>query len=190
MSFGEILIVCFGLTLDVFSVAACMGAMLARIRTGRLIIRCLIFSLWQVIAFVLGRLLSVLLRPDGVSAVTLGIWRIVSAGIFLALGGLLIGKALKNKIIFEHRSEFPIKKVMAAGALLSIDAFFAGVGFGLLNARWLTTGVTLFAVSVLCACGGILTGYHFGYEQKTKAYWVGGALFLAAGVDVIARALA
>ena len=116
MSFGEILIVCFGLSLDVFAVTACMGAMLARIRAGRLIVLCLIFSLWQVIAFVLGRLLSALLQPDGVSAVTLGIWRIVSAGIFLALGGLLIGKALKNKVIFEHRSEFPIKKVMAAGA--------------------------------------------------------------------------
>jgi len=188
MSFGEILIVCFGLSLDVFAVTACEGAMLARVRTGRLIVKCLVFSLLQVIAFGLGRLLSVLPQPDG--AATLGIWKAVSAGIFLALGALLVCKALKNKIIFEHRSEVRFKEVVTAGALVSIDAFFAGVGLGLLNARWLLTGATLFVVSALCAVGGILTGYHFGYEQKTKAYWVGGALLFAAGVDVIAQALA
>ena len=32
---------------------------------------------------------------------------------------------------------------------------------------------------------GIYTGYHFGFEQKTKVYIVGAILFWAAGIDVI-----
>ena len=42
-------------------------------------------------------------------------------------------------------------------------------------------------MTALCALGGVSVGYHFGYSQKNTAYWIGGALFLVTGVDVLIR---
>ena len=42
-------------------------------------------------------------------------------------------------------------------------------------------------LTVICIVAGIYTGYHFGFEQKTKVYIVGAILFWAAGIDVIVR---
>lgn len=189
MAFWEILIVCIGLSLDVFAVAVCEGALLGRVKTGRLIVMSLIFCAWQVAALELGRLVSLIPGLDGVYTVTFRMWRTLAAIIFFALAAYLIYKAVKHEAVFEHRSEINYRDIVTVAALTSIDALFVGIGSGFLNAKWLSSGLTLFAVTAVCVILGVFTGYHFGYEQKTKAYWCGGVLFIAAGIDVIIRYL-
>lgn len=187
MQYWEVLLVCVGLSLDVFAVAICQGALLGRIKKGRLVVMGTIFCVAQVAALEIGQQLSVLSSVGVLYDVSFHAWKLLSALIFFALAVYLIYKAIRHQVIFEHRSEIRYRQVIGMAALTSIDALLVGLSSGLLNAYWLTSGITLFVVTGLCVVAGVVTGYHFGYEPKTKAYWGGGLLFLAAGIITIFR---
>ena len=186
MEFWEVIICCVGLSLDVMAMCVCEGALLRQVHRGRLSLMCLIFCLWQVGALELGRLISRLSRL-GVAAV--GFWRILAVVILFGLAVLYIFRALRRRAVYEHRSEISFKRVLLGAVITSIDALFVGASTGFLETRWLFSFVTLFIVTGVCGALGVFIGYHFGYEQKTKAYWCGGALFIAAGFVVLFRHL-
>ena len=189
MQYWEILILCIGLSLDVFAVAVCEGALLERIKLGRVLVMSAIFCLWQVGALALGRALARFPRLADAYVHTSHVWRGIAAAILFLLAGYLIYRALRRKPLYEHRSELSYRRVLLTAIITSVDALLVGFSSGFLYAYWLFCCLTLLGVTVLCVILGVLTGYHFGYEQKTKAYWCGGVLFLAAAVDVLARHL-
>lgn len=189
MQFWEIILVCVGLSLDVYAVAVCQGALLGRIKTGRLLVMGITFCVMQVGAMEIGQQLSALPSLSRYYDTTFRVWKLLSALIFFALAAYLIYKAIRHQPIFEHRSEIRYRRVFGLAALTSIDALLVGFSSGLLNAYWLTSGITLFVVTGLCVVAGVFTGYHFGYEPKTTAYWGGGLLFLIAGFITIFRHL-
>lgn len=187
MRYWEILVFCLGISLDVFGAAVCQGAVLGELRRRRIAAYCLIFCAAQVAAMELGRLLGMLPRFASYYTVAQGLWHILGALIFFVLGVCLIVKAVRKKTVFEHRSEITYKKVVGTAVLTSLDSLLAGVSSRFLDAYWLSCLATLFGVTALCALGGVSVGYHFGYPQKNTAYWIGGALFLVTGVDVLIR---
>ena len=189
MKYWEILIFCLGLSLDVFAVAVCQGAVLGKIRPGRLTVTCLIFCAMQTAALELGRLLSRFPRLASAYSQSESVWRSLSAMIFFALAVYLIVKAIRNRAVFEHRSELNYRKIFFTAVLTSLDALLVGVSSGFLDAFWASSLLTLFGITAVCVVLGVTMGYHFGYRQKSVAYWIGGALFLAAGVDVFAHYL-
>ena len=74
--------------------------------------------------------------------------------------------------------------------IAGITAFYtvlAGIAFGFLGTGLFTIMIMVALLTVICIVAGIYTGYHFGFEQKTKVYIVGAILFWAAGIDVIVR---
>lgn len=187
MLFWEILLVCIGLSLDVFAVSVCQGALLGRIPKGRLTVMGGIFCLMQVAALELGQSLSTLTSLWRLYDATLAVWRLLSALIYFLLAAYLIVKALRHRPVVERRSELRFRRIFALAALTGVDALLVGFSSGLLNAYWLTSGATLLVVTMLCVVSGVVTGYHFGYEPKTKAYWGGGLLFLATGIITLIR---
>lgn len=189
MKYWEILIVCLGLSLDVFAVAVCEGAVLGKIRPGRLAVMSLIFCAVQTAMLELGRGLARFPRLAAAYSQSEKGWRSLAAAIFLALAVYFIVRAIRRKDIFEHRSEIHFRHVTATAILTGIDALLAGVSSGFLDAFWASTLLTLFIITAVCVVAGVTMGYHYGYKQKTIAYWIGGALFLAAGVDVFAQYL-
>ena len=189
MLYWEILLVCLGLSLDVFAVAICQGALLGRIKKGPLTAMGSIFCVMQVGALELGQQLSTLPSLWKFYDTTLTAWQLLSALIYFALGCYLIIKAIRRQPIVERRSEIRFSRIFGLAALTAIDALLVGFSSGLLNAYWLTSGITLLVVTALFVIGGVFTGYHFGYEPKTKAYWGGGALFLATGIITLIRHL-
>ncbi|MBQ3277388.1 MAG: manganese efflux pump [Oscillospiraceae bacterium] len=189
MRYWEILLFCLGLSLDVFAVAVCHGAVLGKIRPGRLCIACLIFCAAQTAALELGRLLARFPRLAAAYSQHETLWHTLAAGIFFLLAAYLAVKAVRRREVFEHRSELLYKNVLLTAGITSLDALLVGISSGFLNAFWASSLATLFVVTGVCAALGVAMGYFFGYRQKTAAYWIGGALFLAAGVDVFARYL-
>lgn len=188
MRYWEILVFCLGISLDVFGAAVCQGAVLGELRRRRRIAAyCLIFCAAQVAAMEIGRLLGMLPRFASYYTVAQGLWHILGALIFFVLGVWLIVKAVRKKTVFEHRSEITYKKVVGTAVLTSLDSLLAGVSSRFLDAYWLSCLATLFGVTAVCALGGVSVGYHFGYSQKNTAYWIGGALFLVTGADVLIR---
>ena len=58
LNLGEVLLIAVGLSLDVFAVVICRGALLSRIEKKRLLLLSAIFALWQVGALLAGSLLG------------------------------------------------------------------------------------------------------------------------------------
>lgn len=187
MALWEIIIVCIGLSLDVFAVAVCNGSELVKIRPRRLLGMCGIFCLWQGGALALGMVIAHLHSLSLLHRQLSSFWRTLSALIFLVLAALLILRAIRKRSFLERRSEINFRHVFIAAILTSFDALLTGISSGFLHTRLLTAVIVLLLTTVLAVALGVVTGYYFGYEQRQKAYWCGGALFLVAGVDVIVR---
>ena len=116
-------------------------------------------------------------------------WDAFSVIIFLALGVYMFAKGWRKKDFLERRGQISYQKAWAAAMMTSLDAFFAGIGFGFLGTEILAVGLILELVTLIFALAGTFVGYRLGYEQRTKAYAIGGIILIIAGIDVIIRYL-
>ena len=72
-------------------------------------------------------------------------------------------------------------------AVTSFYTLLAGIAFGFLATNLNVILIMIVCLTVAVVILGVYTGYHFGFEHKTKAY-IGGAILLwIAGFDVIFR---
>ena len=115
------------------------------------------------------------------------VWNGFSVAIFAALGVYMLYKAWKNEPILETRSTVSYRRTCVVAMATSLDAFFAGIGFGFLDSEIVVVGLVLELVTLLFVVLGVYTGYRLGYEQKTKAYRAGGIMLMISGIDVIIR---
>ncbi|MGN0203247.1 MAG: manganese efflux pump MntP family protein [Coprococcus sp.] len=185
MNLIEILIISVGLSLDVYAVVVCQGAVLLKIERMKLLKMSLIFCIWQVAAVMLGHFVTCFPYLAVAAENMRSIWYLISVIIFMALGVYMLYKAWKNEVILERLSDIKYKQVCAAACFTSIDALFAGMGFGFLNTRLIAVALNILIVTAFFVVLGLYTGYRLGYEQKTKAYGVGGVLLLISAFNVI-----
>lgn len=189
MNLIEILVIAVGLSLDVYAVVVCQGAVLLNIEKSKFLKISLIFCAWQVAAVIVGHGIT-LIPYLAVKAENMrSLWELISVIIFMALGVYMLYKAWKNEIILERRSEINYRRLFVAAGFTSMDAFFAGIGFGFLNTGMMAETLSILIVTVIVVVLGLYTGYRLGYEQKTKAYGIGGILLLLSAVDVIFKYL-
>ena len=71
-----------------------------------------------------------------------------------------------------------MKRILVVAGATASYTVLAGIAFGFLNTGLITILIMVGCFSVICIVAGMYTGYHFGYEQKTKVYIVGAILFL------------
>lgn len=190
MKLLETVLVAGGLSLDICAVMICYGALLPEIKNRTLILGCVILSVWQLIAFQAGNLLTYIPIVAQRSGQVFFIWSVFSILIFWLLGGYMFHKASERKPFIERRKDhFSIKEIWILAAGSSLDVFFAGIGMGCLNAKIWPETAAVFLGTVGAIVVGIYVGYRFGYEQKGKAYVIGGILMVAAGAEVVFRCL-
>lgn len=127
MTIWEIILVSIGLSLDVYAVVVLYSAMLAKIEKRKLVSMCLIFAGWQVLAVLVGTLVTHLPFFQRMSSEMEHLWDVISVVIFFVLGAYMLYKAGKHEVVFEHRSEINYKKVCVAALITSLDAFFVGI---------------------------------------------------------------
>ena len=190
MNWIESLLIIAGISLDIFAAMECQGSLVAKIDKKHLSLICALIALWQMVALFVGNSLAMLLCRDEITQKESLIGEILAVVIFFGLGIRLLIKALRNERVNEHREEnLGFKRFTLMAAMTSIYTVLAGIAFGLLG-----TNVTIILVLIVCftiafVIMGMYTGYHLGFEHKTKAY-VGGAILLwIAGIDVIVRHL-
>ena len=85
------------------------------------------------------------------------------------------------------QAQLDMKRVLRIVGITALYTVLAGIAFGFLGTGLFTIMIMVALLTVICIVAGIYTGYHFGFEQKTKVYIVGAILFWAAGIDVIVR---
>lgn len=189
MNLVEIILISMGLSLDVFAVTICEGAMLARVEKKKLVIMCVIFCVWQLVAVQTGNLITLIPIFANSSTSMQLIWNGISVVILVVLGIYMLYKAWRREAIFEHLSDIDYKKVCITAIITSLDAFFAGIGFGFMDTEVIKVQVSLEIATILSVIIGVYTGYRMGYEQKTKAYGIGGIILILSAIELIVRYL-
>ena len=190
MNLIEIIITSVGLSLDVFAVVTCYGAVLLRLEKMRLLKMSLIYCAIQVSAVIIGHMITFIPYLSVAAESMRGIWELISVAIFVGLGLYLVYKAWKREIIFEHVTEIHYKNVFIAAIFTGIDALLAGMAFGFMKTNPTAVIISMAIVTVVVVILGLICGYRLGYEQKTKAYSVGGALLFISAADIIIRYMA
>lgn len=187
MNWLETILVTLGISLDIFAAMACKGAQLSKIERKPLVILCVLFAVWQTAALYIGSAAGMFLRlrdvnPEGSAT------EIIAVVIFGVLGILMICKAWKNEAIVEHcNNKYAWKGLIARLALISIGTLALGAALGFLGTARIILLIAVSAATVIVVIAGLYVGYHFGYEQKTKAYAIGGVMLLAGAVDTVFR---
>jgi putative Mn2+ efflux pump MntP len=192
MKLIEILLLTVGISFDSFAIMTCKGAMLPKINKARLMIIGLIFGGWQALVLLLSNyILMNYLYDINIFSKLMGLGKLVeliAVFIFCGLGIYMIGKALRNKIIYEKREEyFLLQEIFILAVVTSIDALLTGIGMALLKINLLNSLIPIVLINFLSVILGVYTGYFYGYEQKTKAYTVGGAMLVGAGIRILLK---
>ena len=175
MGWIEYLLIVAGSSLEIFVAMECQGSLIQKVNKKQLTAICFIVAVCQLLAMYIGYFLSSFLNGKYSVKDEALLGEIISIGILIGLGIRLIGKAIRNERIEEHcQAQLDMKRVLR-------------IAFGFLGTGLLTIMIMVALLTVICIVAGIYTGYHFGFEQKTKVYIVGAILFWAAGIDVIVR---
>ena len=188
MGWIEKLLIVAGASLDIFAAMECQGSLISKVSKKQLSIICVLIAVFQLVSMYIGYFLSTLvIKKNPVSDEAL-LGEILSIAILFCLGIRLSIKAVKNERIEERlQAEISIKRTIRIAALTSGYTILAGIAFGFLNTGLFAILVMVTVLTVVCIIAGVYTGYHFGFEHKTKVYVLGALLFWIAGIDIIIR---
>lgn len=189
MYLTEAIVASIGLSFDVLAVSICEGSKIADIDKKKLVSMCIIFALWQIIAMQLGILITcipIFNYPDKELQI---LWHILSGIILLGLGAYMLYQAFHSKEVEERRSEIQFKNIIALAAVTSVDAFFAGISFGILDIQAIVTIIMLGIITIVFVVMGVFIGFHMGSIFKNKAYGIGSLLLIVVGVEYLIRYL-
>ena len=188
MKWYEILAVSIGLSLDVFAYALYKGAMISKMNWPRIAKMVAVFTVWQCGAMVLGSLISELPFVEAQYVRAEKAYDILSALLFFGVGVVMIVKSLGHREIIERRQDsYELGQLCAWAALTSIDSFLTGVSMGFLNTELTILILQLAVTGIVMVVAGIFMGYRIGCNMRYGALKLGGAILLAAGVDVLFR---
>lgn len=189
MSWIEIVLITIGMSLDTFAAVECQGALVAKLEKKRLSMAVTVIALWQTIALLIGSFLVTLLNQyDTQLSGEAFIGRILAILILFGMGLRMFVKAWRNERIVEKREDgLDIKKTFFSIAKGTIFTILIGIAFAFLEADIKAVLIMIICVTIAMVIIGLYTGYRLGFEQKSKAYIGGGALLIAAGIDVIVR---
>lgn len=186
MEWWEILIITVGISLDIFAAVECQGALAAKVEKRTLTAGSLLLALWQAAALYLGTWIAHLLTvPQNKERTLLAVIEIL---ILFGLGVRMLRKAIRKDMMFERREDhlqlqrFAKLALYHSGYTILAGLVLGGTGSNPMQMLWMIAGLTVLVVVL-----GMYTGYHLGFEQRTKAYAVGGVLLALAGVDVLVR---
>lgn len=189
MSWIEIVLITIGMSLDTFATVECQGALVAKLEKKRLSMAVTVIALWQTVALLIGSFLVTLLNQyDTQLSGEAFIGRILAILILFGMGLRMFVKAWRNERIVEKREDgLDIKKTFFSIAKGTIFTILTGIAFAFLEADIKAVLIMIICVTIAMVIIGLYTGYRLGFEQKSKAYIGGGALLIAAGIDVIVR---
>lgn len=176
-----------GISADLFASMECQGALVADVDKKHLYQVGVFMALWQTAALFLGIFVSGLLSHSRMTVEERAAGAAVSALIFFGLGISMVRKAIKKEQIQEHLEEnLGFRRFVSMEAAESLLAIFAGIAVGFLRTGERELLMMAPAVTFVVIIGGMYTGYHLGFANKTKVY-VCGALFfwLAAATTTI-----
>ena len=111
-------------------------------------------------------------------------WVNLLAGLILVCIGIrMLLKALQKKSFLEHRMEqLDIRQDFLLALRMCVHGFFAGIACGLLLYSLPVLLISAFAITVISAVGGYISGQIWGAEPCSRAFGIGGILLFLTGI--------
>lgn len=187
MNWIEGLIIVSGISLDIFAAMEIEGAMLQQVKKSTLAIVSALVTALQLTFFFGGYAVCYWLTAHGYFADSFKEGSVLATVIFAALGIRLIVKAVRSEFINETRREIKVRGYIRIIAVASLYTIFAGCACGMIGISPISTVITIIACSVVVVIAGLYTGFHYGFELKTKAYIIGAVLLWIAGADLLLK---
>ncbi len=186
MSWIENLLIVAGIGLDIFAAMEIQGAMLAQVRKKTLAIVVAVVVILQLTFYLGGYAVFKLLAYYKYLEHPVSYGEIIAVIVCALLGIRLIVKAIRREFVQEHRADsvkvFDYIRIVTAACLYALSA---GAVCGLVGTTVWQLALIILIVSVVVVIGGVYTGFHFGFEIKTKAYVIGAVLLWIAGAEIL-----
>lgn len=183
MSFGSILLLAVGLSMDAMAVAAARGLLLRRIRWRHVLLIAGFFGVFQALMPLLGWLLGSRVGP---AIAAFDHWVV-----FVVLGGIgakmlwEARHATDQQAPIEEREAFRLRVLLALAIATSIDALAAGFTLPLLDAPLLVSLLTIGVTTALLSALGVFAGHRFGAALGRRLDVAGGVVLIALGLKTL-----
>lgn len=184
MTWLLIMLICFGLAFDVFSIAVSQGSVLGTVKVRGLVLMSLMVCAWQIFTVAIGSYVGSLPAHSTMTEDARNGFALVAATIFIACGGIKIFLIQRRKAVPEIRSQIDFGKICGIAGPTSIYTLFVTMGCGFIQLESLYVAVVICILTIGIVIGGVYLGYRNGEIDK-KVYWAGGIFLIAAGVLTI-----
>lgn len=184
MTWLLLLLICFGLAFDVFSIAVAQGSVLGAVKVRGLVLMSLIVCSWQIVSVAIGSYVGALPFRANLSEEAINGFILVAATIFIGCGGIKIFLVQRRKAVPEIRSQIDFGKICGIAGPTSIYTLFVTMGGGFVSLNPFYVAVAICVLTIAIVIGGVYVGYRNGEIDK-KVYWTGGIFLVAAGVLTI-----
>lgn len=180
MSFLELGILAFALSMDAFAVAICLGLGMQKATFKRALIIGLYFGIFQALMPLIGYFVASLFA-DKIQAIDH--W--IAFALLLLLGSkMIIGCFKKEKHENKEISLVPSKMIPYAIAT-SIDALAVGISLAFLNVEISSAVLLIGVVTFVLAMAAVKLGSLLGLKFKAKAEFIGGIILILIGIKIL-----
>lgn len=190
MRWYELILIVAGIGLDIFAAMEIEGAMVAKINMKKIWMTVFFVCLLELGFFFGGFSGGYVLATKTPMLNSQMEGMIIVVVIFALMGIRLLIKAIKRIQIHETRCEnVKVSYYVRTIAVTSFYTIFAGLAAGLLDCNKIVSLLSVIGCSIAVVIGGVLTGYHYGFQNKAKLYAAGAVLQWAAGIAILIRGL-
>ena len=190
MTILEMTLIAAGLSMDIFAWTACRSTLFSNIGRKKLFSFIGAFGIWELISISLGFYVAKLLRMTKLLDHSEGFLKLIAVVIFFALAARMLLLSMGRELIDERRQDevqfFPLMKDTS---VIAARTFLVGLAVSLCNTGVVQQYALLLLLGVLMAVAGLYAGYTYGFQIKSKAYFVGFLCLLVTDVEFIVRFL-
>lgn len=189
MSFGELLLIAVGLSMDALAVAVCKGLSLGKIKLKHFVIVGLYFGGFQALMPFIGYLAGYNFQH------IISKFDYIIAFVLLAIIGINMIKESRECDEENLNDSFSPKTMIPLAIATSIDALAVGVTLAAMGYKF-AGGISqniFFAVTIIgittfmISAAGIKIGNVFGTRYKQKSEFAGGLILILIGLKIFAE---
>ncbi|MDR2338360.1 MAG: manganese efflux pump MntP family protein [Deltaproteobacteria bacterium] len=182
MGLLEIILIAFGVAMDVFAVSITLGLSTKKLKPTTIIIPGVYFGFFQSLMPVLGYFVGIYFINKIEN---------VDHWIALVLLGVIGGKMIKDSFAKDNSEEsvdknsFCFVKMLILAVATSIDALAIGITFAFFKVNIYTAALIIGLITLVIAMSGVVIGNIFGTKFSSKAEFIGGAVLIIIGIKIV-----
>lgn len=178
MDFWLTVLIGLGLSADVFALSVVTGMTIKQVRIHHAILLALCLGAFHIIMPIIGWYIGVYVQKYISS---FDHW--VAAGMLCYIGGKMIYQSYQEDTVREDI--FTVKQLLLLSFVTSLDAFFIGISFAIINGSILQPAIIIGCIAFISCLVGIYIGKHTKSLVGDRAEFFGGIVLVIIGIKIL-----